>query len=198
MKKMKKVLLLVLCAALLVGATIAGTVAYLTATAKVENTFTVGHVAIDLQERKMDPESGKLDADGGLVDTIEKIKIVPGRTIEKQPVVIVEAGSEDCWLFVKIEGELLTGGSFKVNKDWAPVGEEYPNWYVYTANAGKATVNADGYQVFDSFTFQNLTNEQVAALKDGNIVVTAYAVQYELVDQDAAFTAAQGMTTPSN
>ena len=43
MKNAKKVLLLVLCAVLLVGASVAGTVAYLTATDSVENTFTVGN-----------------------------------------------------------------------------------------------------------------------------------------------------------
>ena len=47
MKKAKKVLLLALCAVLLVGATIAGTVAYLTSTTtEVKNTFTAGKVQI--------------------------------------------------------------------------------------------------------------------------------------------------------
>ena len=42
MKKAKKILALLLCAVLLVGATIAGTVAYLTDEKAVVNTFTVG------------------------------------------------------------------------------------------------------------------------------------------------------------
>ena len=53
-KNLKKVLLLVLCAALLVSVTVAGTVAYLTSTAKVENTFTVGKVKITMDESKVD------------------------------------------------------------------------------------------------------------------------------------------------
>ena len=119
MKKAKRVLLLALCAVLLVGATIAGTVAYLTSqTEVVKNTFTAGNVTIELKEKEMTPETGELVADGGLVDAIDEIKIVPNRTIFKQPVVIVKDGSEDCWLFVKVEGELLTGGSFAVNKNW--------------------------------------------------------------------------------
>ena len=47
MKKAKKVLTLLLCAALLVGATITGTLAFLTQTTEtVTNTFTVGKVQL--------------------------------------------------------------------------------------------------------------------------------------------------------
>ncbi len=197
MKKAKNALLLALCAVLLVGATIAGTVAYLTSQDVVTNTFTVGNVTIELKEKEMNPETGELVKDGGLVDAIEEIKIVPNRTISKQPVVIVNDGSEDCWLFVKVEGELLEGGFFAVNENWEAV-DGQTNWYRYTANEGRAVANAEGYQVFNSFTFENLTNEQVTALNDETIKVTAYAVQYELVDQDEALTAAQGMVTPAN
>lgn len=198
MKKAKKVLLLALCAVLLVGATIAGTVAYLTSTTtEVKNTFTAGNVTIELKEKEMNPETGELVKDGGLVGAIEEIKIVPNRTIFKQPVVIVKDGSEDCWLFVKVEGELLKGGSFAVNENWEAV-DGQTNWYRYKANNGKATVNDDGYQVFNSFTFENLTNEQVTVLNGETIKVTAYAVQYERVDQDEALAAALGMVTPAN
>ena len=63
MKKAKKVLVLLLCAVLLVGASIAGTVAYLTDTDNVvENTFTVGKVVIDLDEAKVN-EYGVKDGD---------------------------------------------------------------------------------------------------------------------------------------
>ena len=145
----------------------------------------------------MTPETGVLVDDGDLVDAIEEIKIVPNRTISKRPVVIVKDGSEDCWLFVKVEGALLTGGSFTVNENWEAV-DGQTNWYRYKANNGKATANAAGYQVFDSFTFNNLTNEQVAALSNGTIKVTAYAIQYEQVDQDAALAAALAMGTPAD
>ena len=62
----------------------------------------------------------------------------------------------------------------------------------------KASVDPEGYQVFESFTFNNLSNDEVAALKDKTIVVTAYAVQSELVEQGTAFTTAKGMATPAN
>ena len=192
MKKANKVLLLVLCAILLVAGSVMGTLAYLTATDDVTNTFTAGNVSITLKERDMNPETGKLVENGALVDAIEEIKVVPNRVIDKQPVVFVTEGSEDCWLFIKVEGELLTGGTFKLNENWVAV-EGQTNWYRYKTNDGKATVTTDGYQVFDNFTFANLTNEQVAALTDGTIVVTAYAVQYELVDLETAVETALDM-----
>ena len=46
MKKTKKALLLSLCAVMLVTASVLGTMAYLTSTDEVVNTFTVGNVAI--------------------------------------------------------------------------------------------------------------------------------------------------------
>ena len=54
MKKKTKALMLVLCAVLLVTASVLGTMAYLTSTDQVVNTFTVGKVAITLDEAQVD------------------------------------------------------------------------------------------------------------------------------------------------
>ena len=74
-------LVLVLCCAM------GGTLAWLVAkTDPVVNTFTYGDINIDLSE------SDDLD-----------LKMIPGNSIKKDPVVTVKAGSEACWLFVKVE-----------------------------------------------------------------------------------------------
>ena len=52
MKTKSKALLLTLCAVLLVTASVLGTMAYLTSQDQVVNTFTVGSVAIKLEDRK--------------------------------------------------------------------------------------------------------------------------------------------------
>ena len=84
---MKKALFIMLSAALIVCATVAGTLAWLTdKTEPVVNTFTVGDINITLTE------SENLD-----------LKMVPGQTITKDPKVTVKDGSEACWLFVKVE-----------------------------------------------------------------------------------------------
>lgn len=65
---------------------IGGTIAYLTAqTAPIENTFTVVEVDISLDE------------------TEKEYKMVPGTTLDKDPKVTVDAGSEDRWVFVKVD-----------------------------------------------------------------------------------------------
>ena len=90
MRRMLFTLALVLVVAV---ASVGGTIAWLTATtAPVVNTFTVGDINIDLTE-----------TEGKQTDGSYKFKMVPGNTIAKDPKVTVEAGSEACWLFVKIE-----------------------------------------------------------------------------------------------
>ena len=60
--KAKKVMVTVLAAAALVTASVFGTIAYLTDSEKVENTFTVGKVGITLDETDVD-EYGVKDGD---------------------------------------------------------------------------------------------------------------------------------------
>ena len=87
MKTRSKVLSLVLAGTLIVSAGMFGTLAYLTDTTdEVVNTFTTSGIDIDLTET-----------------TGEDYKMVPGFTIAKDPTVMVEANSEDCYLFVKLE-----------------------------------------------------------------------------------------------
>lgn len=82
---MKKKITLLLSLALAVAIGIGGTLAWLTdKTESKVNTFTVGNIDIDLTE------------------TTTNYKMVPGQTIAKDPKVTVKAGSEACWLFVKI------------------------------------------------------------------------------------------------
>lgn len=100
MKKFKA-LLVVACALLLVAASVFGTMAYLTSTDTVTNTFTVGKVNIKLDE-------AKVNADGTPVTPAERVKensykLLPGHTYTKDPTVTVEAGSEDSYVRMKVE-----------------------------------------------------------------------------------------------
>lgn len=83
MKTTKKVLALVLCAVLLVSATVAGTVAWLTAKDEVKNTFAVGEVNIDLCEKVnvYDPNGEKLYA--GEPDGYNFEGVLPGYKMDK-------------------------------------------------------------------------------------------------------------------
>ena len=100
MKTKSKALLLTLCAVLLVAASVMGTMAYLTSTDKVENTFTVGNVKITLDE-------AKVDTDGTLAAPAERVKanrykLLPGHTYTKDPTVTVKAVSESSYVRMKV------------------------------------------------------------------------------------------------
>ena len=87
-------------------ASIGGTVAWLTAkTDSVGNTFTYGNINIELYEHKYNPSTNQLDTDTKVTadDPNDDYKIIPGKNLPKDPTVEVKAGSEACWLFVKID-----------------------------------------------------------------------------------------------
>ena len=100
MKTKSKALLLTLCAVLLVAAAVLGTMAYLTSTDTVTNTFTVGKVEIKLDE-------AKVTADGIPVESADRVtansyKLMPGTTYTKDPTVTVLKGSEDSYVRMKV------------------------------------------------------------------------------------------------
>ena len=100
MKTKSKALLLTLCAVLLVAASVLGTMAYLTSSAEVKNTFTVGKVEIKLDE-------AKVTADGIPVESAARVtensyKLMPGNTYTKDPTVTVKAGSEESYVRMKV------------------------------------------------------------------------------------------------
>lgn len=149
-----KLVALSLALALLLCGAIGGTLAWLTDdTNAVVNTFTVGNIDIDLTET-----------------TGTDYKMVPGATIGKDPKVTVEANSEACWLFVKVDEVDPVGyitnadGSNKTLKDTHKFGD----FLTYSVDSAWASVpGAEGVyykQVAASTTDQTwsvLTDDQV-------------------------------------
>lgn len=158
-------LVLVLCCA------VGGTLAWLTdKTDPVTNTFTVGDIDIDLTE------SDHLD-----------LKMIPGRTITKDPKVTVKAGSEACWLFVKVErsanfADFLT---YEMADGWtALAGEDGVFWRevgAVTADTSFAVLKGDAVTVMDTVTKAMLQGVKEIA-KRPTMTFTAYAVQKEGFD----------------
>ena len=100
MKTKSKALLLTLCAVLLVAASVLGTMAYLTSTAKVENTFTIGKVEIKLDEAKVNANG--IPEEGAARVTRNSYKLMPGTTYTKDPTVTVLEGSEESYVRMKV------------------------------------------------------------------------------------------------
>ncbi len=112
MKNMKKILVTVVAALLLMTVTVMGTLAYLTSTSdEVKNTFTVGQVKIKLDEADVD-ENGDLEyvpgTDGKPTEQLKErviansYKLMPGHDYKKDPIVYLEPKSEPSYLFVKV------------------------------------------------------------------------------------------------
>ena len=93
----KKIIATVGACALCLGLGVAGTLAWLTdTTGEVKNTFTTSDINITLTETE-----SNVDNDGS--PNTNSYQMIPGFTITKDPKVTVIAGSEDCYLFVKLE-----------------------------------------------------------------------------------------------
>ena len=174
---------------LVIGCVAGGTVAWLVAkTDPVVNTFTYGDINIELTETK--PEN-------------KQAKIIPGTNIEKDPKVTVTAGSEDCWLFVKVVEEYwptatLEDGTRKVSyaiaDGWTKV-EGQTNVYYREV---KATDTAREFPVLSGnivTVSDQLTKGDILATPP-TLTFTAYAVQQENI-ADAA-TAWSKIPQPTN
>lgn len=179
---MKKKLMTVLALVLVIALSVAGTYAYLTSTAKVVNTFTVGNVAITLDEAKVDAY-GVADANAARVNG-NTYKLIPGHTYTKDPTIHVDANSEDCWLFVKVANGLGNAATINMKDGWTLV-EGTTDTYAYktVVSGGKNVV------VFEEFTFASTADPDAYGKAD--ITVTACAVQADGFNSaEAAYTGA--------
>lgn len=176
---MKKKLMTVLALVLVIALSVAGTYAYLTSQDTVTNTFTVGKVAITLDE-------AKVDVDGNLVANADPVKgnaykLVPGHEYIKNPTVHFKAESEASYLFVKVENGISAieaadnntiADQIKANGWTALDGVANVYYKQVDANTGADAID---YPVFGSFKIAD--NADTAAYGTAQIVVTAYAIQ---------------------
>ena len=84
MKKFKA-LLVVACALLLVAASVFGTMAYLTSTDTVTNTFTVGKVKITLDEAQVNTDGKPIKKDGTIVQNAAEAERVKKNSYKLLP-----------------------------------------------------------------------------------------------------------------
>lgn len=211
MKTAKKAMLMTLCAIILVVATVFGTMAYLTSSDEVVNTFTVGNVAIKLDEAPVD---GNGKATTGDRVKANSYKLLPGHVYDKDPTVTLLAGSETSYvkmtvtfskaneldaIFAPDGGANLTSIFNGYNAaNWIAKGSTkdadantrtYEFWYKEAVGAPTADVALDA--LFDSITVPGtITKEQLATIEGMTITVNAYAIQADgFANADAAWEA---------
>ena len=179
-----KMFVMMLALVLVFGCAVGGTIAWLTATsATVENTFTYGDINIELTETK---------------PIGQEAKIIPGVKIDKDPKVTVKAGSEACWLFVKVketdwpefkEADGTRKISYKIADGWTLVPGETD---VYYCTINTMTTADTDYAILEDnkvTVSENLLKTEVSALATAGtqfkLTFTAYAVQKDGINDVA-------------
>ena len=158
--------ILTVCLALAPVATaVMGTIAYMTATASKENTFTVGSF-----NKPTDPDNTTQTLDSYILekkwDAATEHKLVPGSSLDKDPKVGIGKNSEEAWVYVYVDNKVLkdtAGGkyvTFTLNDGWEAVtgtepitagGKEYAGGLFKYSTKLKATADADAWTgtIFD-------------------------------------------------
>ncbi len=201
MKKKIVAACLVIC--LLATAVIGTTLAYFTDTDEVTNTFTAGNVDITLLEHPLNENGKTVDKEAAGVEG-QAYHVYPGVEYQKDPYITVSDGSEDCYLFVKLENGLAgletkkTGKTIVEqmnNKGWEALSEPYGDVFVLTVD-GEPVIKSenDEVYVFDTFEIDASKNAtDLKGIEDKPVKLTAYAVQADgVADAEAAWIASFG------
>lgn len=164
-KTKTKALLMSLCAVLLVAASVLGTMAYLTDSKDVKNTFTVGNVAIKLDEAKVDENGTQVvDKDGNPVARVTRnaYKLLPGHTYVKDPTVTVLTPSVESYVRMKVTFNKASALiAMCTNPDWeedAPTEIKNAWPLLYMVNFTYKSVKWDGIIMDNMFESENMLN----------------------------------------
>lgn len=169
----KKLVIAVVVLAITLCCVVGGTLAWLyDVTGTLTNTFTYGDININLTEGQ--------DLD---------LQMVPGKVITKDPVVEVEAGSEACYLFLKVEESAAVKDylTYELYDFWTALpGVDGVYYMEISAEDAENGVSFDvivDNEVFVSESVDKAMMQDVAA--DPELVqlsFTAYAVQKDNVE----------------
>lgn len=210
--KKTKILLTLVCAILLVAASVMGTLAYLTATTtQVVNTFTVGNVSfadVALDEAKVNEYGEKLNGNGDVYEgnegeqlhprvTGNEYKLIPGHTYTKDPTVHMSTTSELAYLFVTVDNGIkdieagttiakqMTNGGWKEVKDNSGEVVAYIWYDVYGDGTIQDARNmvAMGQDIKVFSQFSIKSDADVSKYGDATITIQAYAIQADGFDE---------------
>lgn len=177
------------------------TLAYFTSeTGPVTNTFSVGKVAITLDEAEVDVYG--VEVPNAERVTANTYKLIPGHEYVKDPTIHVEKGSEPCWLFVQVIDQIsdIQADNNIVKKmqenGWTLLDSQAEPgvWYYQTAvDAREAAVDVD---VFDGFAIKH--NANLAGYEGKTITVKAFAIQEDNLPLKEAAAALGFNVTPDS
>lgn len=190
----KKIIITLLAVVMLIGCTIGGTLAWLSATSgTVTNTFTVGDVNIELKEHDLKAD-GTLDTSSEVTEE-NTYKIVPGDTQPKDPFVRVEAKSEESWIFVQVKEvrNTVTGNAnatkyvtWEIAEGWTKLGETANGISTYYRTTNYTTSTQD----VTYYVLKGGSNENTSGIVSYDSDLTKANI--EALDTDAADTDGHG------
>ena len=164
----KKLLAAALVCLIAISICVGMTMAYIVSRSNsVTNVFTVGSIDITLTE-----------------STGANYLMAPGTQVKKNPTVTVKSGSEDCWLFFKIEedGDVDTYLEYAIDNGWTPLdnvdGVYYRKVYKSDTSQSFAILQSNIVTVKE-----DVTKEMLSLLTHmPKLSFTAYAVQSQGID----------------
>ena len=187
-----KAMSLILAIVLVVGVSVGGTLAWLTAqTTAVENTFTVGNITITLAET--------FNTDSNDDGTPDKWvgKVVPGGTHPKDPKITVELGSEKCYVYALVTNTCKIGGDVVITPNidtakWTPVGTSGDKILYRYADIVDASAADQPLPVFTEVAYsETILESNISSLSSTSITIQGYAHQSDNTDQNTADAAAK-------
>ena len=199
MNKKRKALILSICALLLSVTVVTGTLAMAFDWDEKVNTFTVGQVLIELDETLVDENGNPVNENGDPLpsgaelvktDAGNVYKLTAGARLLKDPTVTVKAGSDACWLFVRVEASAEADRfiTWSMADGWIPLdAQAHPG--VYCREVDATDLNLCFAVLADNaVTVKDLNAQELAALTRETLPtlnITAYAVQKSGVETRA-------------
>ncbi len=217
MFKSKRALIMAVAVLMSLSLSIYGTLAYLTDSDTVVNTFTVGNVDITVDETEVTPD-GEPTGEDNRVES-NNYHLMPGHTYVKDPTTTVHAGSEESFIRMvvtlnklsELKGIAALGGENFALENlvtgldsaiWVPVpaatveDEEantitYEFRYYQTVDASAATEDIVLEPLFTNIVIPGeVTGDELATLADMQILINGHAIQsLSFADADAAWAA---------
>lgn len=181
-----KPLLVAMAVVLLIGCVAGGTLAWLTSTpSAVTNTFTTSDITITLDETSTSTTAVE-----------HNYKMIPGWTITKDPKVTVKAGSEKCFVFVKVTESTNFDKfmSYDIVDDWTQLidkdGTNVPGVYFRIVDASAADSDMEFPVLVDNKVqvSKEVTKGDMNALTPTTyptLTFQAAAIQYEMTNGKA-------------
>lgn len=181
MKNKKKIATLIAATGIIGAIGIGSTLAYFTDSDAATNIVEMGNVDISLWETST-------NGTGEPVKGLTFNDVMPGDTLAKDPYIIVENNSADCYLRIKLnitsrnEVELTDEQSSAIwdlilgqmnDNGWTAGADDY---FYYQLNEGVATANNEKYPIFDQIVIPESWDNSFANL-DFTIQIDAEAIQ---------------------